>query len=131
MGRRLAGLLRAGDCVGLIGQLGAGKTALIRGIAAGLGLDDTRLVSSPTFVLVQEYPCRIPVYHIDLFRMPTPADDELLDLGLGEMLADGVVLIEWADRVENALPQPHWQIRIEITGPRVRRFLLRRIGPTS
>jgi tRNA threonylcarbamoyladenosine biosynthesis protein TsaE len=122
-GREFAKRLRAGDCVALIGELGAGKTALIRGIALGLGLDDQRLVSSPTFVLVQEYPARMTVYHIDLYRMRQPGI-ELADLGLDEMLADGVVLIEWADRALEALPARRWEIRIETTGAAARRFLV-------
>ncbi len=96
-GRRFAERLKVGDCVALIGQLGAGKTALARGIAMGLGLSDERIVSSPTFVLVQEYPTRPKLFHIDLYRLSQP-EIELADLGLDEMLAEGIVLIEWADR---------------------------------
>ena len=128
-GRRFARRLNRGDCVALIGELGTGKTALVRGVAAGLGLDDERLVSSPTFVLVQEYPAREPVYHMDLYRLATP-EAELADLGLDEMLADGVVLIEWADRAGDALPRPRWQIELEITGPRARRFRVARVQRT-
>ncbi len=125
-GRRFAKRLERGDCVGLVGPLGAGKTALIRGIAEGLGVTDPRLVSSPTYVLVQEYPADVPVYHLDLYRLTDP-DAELADLGLDEMLADGVVLIEWADRADASLPRPRWQVDIEITGARARRFHLTRI----
>ena len=127
LGRKLAQRFDVGHCVGLCGQLGAGKTALVRGIAAGLGLDDVRLVSSPTFVLVQEYPCRVPVYHVDLYRM-VQVDAELADLGLEEMLADGIVLIEWADRAADVLPPDRWRIDLEITGPRARRFIVRCCG---
>ena len=124
LGRTLARRLDVGDCVALIGGLGAGKTALVRGMAVGMGLAEERLVSSPTYVLVHEYPCRLPVYHLDLYRMVDP-DAELFDLGLDEMLAAGVVLIEWADRVENALPRDHTEIRIEIPSPTHRQFTLR------
>ena len=126
LGRRIAGRLGAGDCVALVGPLGAGKTALARGIAVGLGLADERFVSSPTYVLVQEYPARVPVYHLDLYRMVAPTA-ELADLGMAEMLADGVVLIEWADRAGESLPRPRWEIAIEIAGARTRRFTLRRV----
>ena len=125
LGRRLAGRLGVGDCVGLVGPLGAGKTALVRGLAVGLGLADERFVSSPTYVLVQEYPARVPVYHLDLYRLSDPAA-ELADLAIEEMLADGVVLVEWADRAAAALPKPRWEVAIEITGARSRRFALRR-----
>jgi len=126
LGRRLAGRLAPGDCVALVGPLGAGKTVLVRGIAVGLGLADERLVASPTFVLVREYAARAAVYHLDLYRL-SHAADELAELGLDEMLADGVVLIEWADRAGGALPCPRWEIDVEITGERSRRFSLRRI----
>jgi len=126
LGRKIAQRLHAGDCLALIGDLGAGKTALIRGIAAGLGLADERMVSSPTFVLVQEYPATVPIYHIDLYRL-ADARGELAGLGVHEMLTGGVVLIEWADRAGEALPRPRWQIQITHTGPRSRRFVLERI----
>jgi tRNA threonylcarbamoyladenosine biosynthesis protein TsaE len=126
LGRRLASRLHAGDCVALIGDLGAGKTALVRGIACGLGLADDRMVSSPTYVLVQEYPATVPVYHLDLYRMTSP-ETEIGQLGLEEMLADGVVLVEWAERAEAALPRPRWLISIDVTSMRGRRFTLRRV----
>ncbi len=126
LGKRLAARLGAGDCVAMTGGLGAGKTALVRGIAAGLGLADLRMVSSPTYVLVQEYPATVTVYHLDLYRMVSP-EAELEELALEEMLADGVVLIEWAERAENALVRPRWQIDITITSQRGRRFTVRRV----
>jgi len=126
LGRELAARFQVGDCVAMTGDLGAGKTALVRGIAAGLGLTDERMVSSPTYVLVQEYPASVPVYHLDLYRMTSP-EAELGELGLEEMLADGVVLIEWADRASAALPKPRWELRIEITSARGRRFTLTRV----
>ena len=98
LGERLADRLGAGGCVGLIGPLGAGKTVLARGIARGLGVADERLVTSPTYVLVQEYPGRVPVFHVDLYRLPTP-DAELAELGLEEMLEEGVTLIERNGRI--------------------------------
>ena len=126
-GRSFAERLGIGDCVAMVGGLGAGKTALVRGIAEGLGLDDTRLVSSPTYVLVQEYLARIPIFHLDLYRMGDP-HAELADLGLQEMLEEGVALIEWADRATNALPRNRWEITIEITAESSRKFTFTRIG---
>jgi len=126
LGRKFARRLNAGDCVAVAGQLGAGKTVLIRGIATGLGLGDEKLVASPTFVLVREYQGRLPIYHVDLYRTANgPA--ELADLGLDEMLADGVALIEWADRAAGALPPRRWEITITITGANRRRFAIQRV----
>ncbi|MFA6133348.1 MAG: tRNA (adenosine(37)-N6)-threonylcarbamoyltransferase complex ATPase subunit type 1 TsaE [Phycisphaerae bacterium] len=126
LGRTLAGRFARGDCIALVGQLGAGKTVLVRGIAAGLGLADEHLVSSPTFVLVQEYPATVPLYHIDLYRLGDAAA-ELGGLGIDEMLTEGVVLIEWADRAGSRLPRPHWRIEIAIAGRRSRRLTVGRI----
>ena len=126
LGRRLAERLGRGDLVALVGELGAGKTVLVRGLARGLGVGDERAVSSPTYVLVQEYAGRLPVFHIDLYRM-VDAAGEVAQLGLEEMLEAGVVLVEWADRAEDALPRPHWRLSIEHTGPRRRRFTLERV----
>src|SRR5947209_17822781 len=97
-GRRLAALLFPNAVVSLIGPLGAGKTHLVRAVAEGLGIRDTRLVSSPTFVLIQEYPARLPIYHFDAYRLPSSA--EFAELGVNEYFeGDGVCLVEWADRV--------------------------------
>src|SRR5919206_909490 len=102
LGRRLGGLLFPGAVVALVGPLGAGKTHLVRAVAEGLGADG-RLVSSPTFVLIQEYRGRLPVYHFDAYRLR--GEEEFLDLGaLDYFEGDGVCLIEWADRVAGCLP---------------------------
>jgi tRNA threonylcarbamoyladenosine biosynthesis protein TsaE len=96
-GRELARTLASGSIVLLSGDLGAGKTAFVRGVAEGLGIDPAE-VTSPTFTLVQEYGSgRLPLYHVDLYRL-RPA--EVDDLGLDEMtLAGGVTAIEWPDRL--------------------------------
>jgi len=127
VGRRLAGQLRRGDCVALTGQLGAGKTILVKGLAAGLGVADETIVASPTFVLVREYPGRLPIYHVDLYRLPSDEAD-LSSLGIDEMLTDGVVIVEWADKAGASLPRRRWQVEIAITGPRSRLISVRRIG---
>jgi len=128
LGKRLAKQFDRGQCIALVGPLGAGKTVLVRGLAIGWGIEDARVVSSPTFVLVHEYSACKPIYHIDLYRLADAAV-ELADLGLAEMIADGVVVIEWADRAGNVLPKPRWQVGITITGQRSRRFELSRINP--
>src|SRR5262245_14918163 len=97
-GRQLAEVLFPGAVVALIGPLGAGKTHLVRAVAEGLGLKDARAVSSPTFVLIQEYAARLPVYHFDAYRLRSAA--EFFDLGAHEYFEGrGVCFVEWADRV--------------------------------
>ncbi|MBN1942752.1 MAG: tRNA (adenosine(37)-N6)-threonylcarbamoyltransferase complex ATPase subunit type 1 TsaE [Phycisphaerae bacterium] len=124
LGRKMAGELRRGDCLALVGCLGAGKTVFVRGLAEGLGCD-AGLVSSPTYVLVQEYPTRdgLSLFHIDVYRLSEP-EAELADLGLEEMLEAGVVVIEWADRVQRALPRAYLRLSIDIDGEASRRFTL-------
>ncbi len=127
LGRNLAVGLGAGSCITLVGDLGAGKTALVRGLADGLGAD-VQMVSSPTYVLVQEYPARdTTLFHLDLYRM-ADAEAELEELGMEEMLAGGVVVIEWADRACDALPLGRTEIVIDITGENTRRFTARTIA---
>jgi tRNA threonylcarbamoyladenosine biosynthesis protein TsaE len=100
VGREIAQTLRAGDVVLLYGDLGAGKTAFVKGLAEGLGVRREE-VSSPTFTLVQEYRGgRLTLFHVDLYRLDDPR--EIVDLGLDEIAADGVLAIEWADK----LPAP-------------------------
>ena len=107
-GRRLGALLQPGDVVALDGPLGAGKTQLVRGLAAGLGLDPGE-VSSPTFVMMQEYepdesaaPGTCPLFHLDAYRIGGP--DDLASLGFdAELRATGVSVVEWAARIDDAL----------------------------
>ncbi|HZK18528.1 MAG TPA: tRNA (adenosine(37)-N6)-threonylcarbamoyltransferase complex ATPase subunit type 1 TsaE [Clostridia bacterium] len=113
LGERLAGLLMPGDLVCLIGELGAGKTHFAKGVAVGLGVEDT--VTSPTFTLIKEYEGRIPFYHMDAYRLESA--EELEDLGYDEYLyGEGVTLIEWADRIKEALPGDRLDIVIETVG---------------
>src|SRR5215510_10985368 len=117
--RRMAASLSAGDVVLLSGDLGAGKTAFVRGLAQGLGVDENE-VSSPTFTLVHEYRGgRLTLYHVDLYRLDRAATD---DLGLDEMgVADGVLAIEWPDRLTHQLPKSQ-MIAIEIVDDTMRRI---------
>ena len=120
LGRRLGEQLGPGAVVGLVGTLGAGKTHLTRAIAEGLGVPDGRVVTSPTFVLIQEYEGRLPVYHFDVYRLADAS--AFLDLGAAEYLeGKGVCLIEWADRVRDWLPEETLWIELDITGPDSRR----------
>jgi tRNA threonylcarbamoyladenosine biosynthesis protein TsaE len=130
LGRRLAALLEPGTVIALVGQLGAGKTQLVRAVAEGLGVADGQAVCSPTFVLIQEYDARLPVYHFDTYRLKNA--EEFFDLGAGEYFAgDGVCLVEWGDRVERYLPADHLRIAIAVTGPTARRFTVAGTGERS
>jgi tRNA threonylcarbamoyladenosine biosynthesis protein TsaE len=109
-GAQLAEALEPGTVVALVGHLGAGKTRLVQAVATAAGVDP-REVNSPTFVLVQEYSGRWPIYHFDTYRLPDSA--AFLNLGAEEYLqGDGVCFIEWADRVADALTE---DLRIELT----------------
>ena len=123
-GERLAQSLGAGDVVLLYGDLGAGKTAFVRGLAKGLGVDPAE-VSSPTFTLVQEYAGSLTLYHVDLYRLEAREVD---DLGLEELvLGDGVVAIEWAERWHGR-PDDAIEVTIEDVGDEKR---LVRVESTS
>jgi tRNA threonylcarbamoyladenosine biosynthesis protein TsaE len=112
LGRALGAQLRPGDVVALTGELGAGKTVLARGIAAGAEAGGH--VASPTFTLVREYRGRIPVFHADLYRLEAP--DQLGDLGLEELLdGEGIVVIEWAEKARALLPAEYLEVEIRFT----------------
>ena len=117
-GERVGSTLHAGDVVLLFGDLGAGKTAFVRGLARGLGADPED-VSSPTFTLVQEYHGRLALFHVDLYRLE---EREVDDLGLEELvLADGVVAIEWAERWRDR-PDDVIEVSLEDIGDEKRRI---------
>lgn len=127
LGRRLGELLVPGAVVALVGQLGAGKTHLTRGIAEGLGVRNPLAVNSPTFVLIQEYAGPVPVYHFDTYRLSGPR--EFAELGVEEYFTgDGVCIVEWADKVTEVLPKDHLRIEIEHTSETGRLFTLTAFG---
>ena len=126
-GRRLAELLFPGAVLALVGPLGAGKTHLVRAVALGLGISDSRVVSSPTFVLIQEYEGRLPIYHFDAYRLR--AEAQFFDLGVHEYFeGKGVSLVEWADRVEACLPDEYLRITMLPVGATKRRIVVQRRG---
>lgn len=101
-GKRLGSFLKKGDILCLNGDLGAGKTTLTKSIGLGLGVDE--YITSPTFALINEYDGRLKVYHFDVYRLENI--DELDDLGFDEyFFGDGVCIIEWAEKIENMLPE--------------------------
>lgn len=121
LGRSLGGYLLAGGFVALTGDLGSGKTVLVQGIAEGLGCVGG--VSSPSFVIVNEYRGRVPIYHVDLYRVTDPRS--LHDLGYREFFyGDGVALVEWADRVPDLLPADRLDVWLEFAGAEERQITL-------
>ena len=120
LGRQVAPTLTSGTFVLLHGDLGAGKTAFVRGIASGLGANPED-VSSPTFVLIQHYKGRMPLVHVDLYRLESGAAVD--DLGLEEMASGAVVAIEWAERLPRAL-EGSVLVRIEDLGSDRRRITI-------
>jgi tRNA threonylcarbamoyladenosine biosynthesis protein TsaE len=125
-GEALGRTLGAGDVVALYGELGAGKTCFVQGLVRGL--DVTGHATSPTFVLVNEYRGRRPVYHVDAYRTTTLT--ELVDLGLLDLLGgDGVTLVEWADKAEPLLPERTVRVRIDGVGDEPRVITITRPDP--
>ena len=127
IGRTLGQHARPGHVFLLSGPLGAGKTCLAQGVLWGLGADE--LARSPTFVLVSQYDARLPMYHIDLYRLDS--SQEMLDLGLDEYLyGEGVSVVEWADKAPGLFPDEHLSIRIETLGESERRFTMSANAPS-
>ena len=109
--------------IGLCGDLGSGKTAFVQGLAEGLDVPIGYYITSPTFTLVNEYPGRLPLFHIDLYRLEGMSDLE--DIGLDEILYDqAVIAIEWADRMWAGLPDDHVNIKFEIIEDHTREISL-------
>lgn len=118
-GRALGSILARGDVIALTGELGAGKTYLAKGLALGLGAKDAKEVTSPSFTIVNEYSGRIPIFHLDFFRLDKHFEVE--DLGYEEYFyGPGVSIIEWAEKFPRILPEEHLEIKINILGKRER-----------
>jgi tRNA threonylcarbamoyladenosine biosynthesis protein TsaE len=118
----LAVAAKAGDLICLWGELGAGKTQFAKGFGAGLGV--TATINSPSFVLMAEYAGRLPLFHIDLYRLET-AEDAIAGGLIDERQASGVTLVEWPDRLGPALPDQRLDVRIDGTGEEPRTIVLR------
>lgn len=129
LGRRLGEKLAPGHVVALVGPLGAGKTWFVKGVAQGAGVEDARDVTSPTFVLVNEYDARCRLYHLDTYRLST--SEELWALGFEEMCETGAVLVEWAEKMLDIFPNDTLRVDIEPTGETARTFSFCAVGPRS
>ncbi len=114
-GASLAQILVPGDFIALIGDLGAGKTQFARGVAAGLRVDLSIPITSPTYTLLNIYQGRLPLYHFDLYRLQ--GDQDVVDLGFAEYFyGEGVCLVEWAERLAGELPEEHLSISFSHSG---------------
>jgi tRNA threonylcarbamoyladenosine biosynthesis protein TsaE len=125
LGLDLAGLMKRGDVVALYGELGAGKTCLVRGLAEGLGLE-SEMVSSPSFSLINEYPGPVPLFHVDCYRLHL--EEEIEELGLEEYFdRPGITVIEWAERI-NRLPDERLEISFALLSESRRKIRIKAFG---
>ena len=128
IGRRIGERLQAGSVIALIGELGCGKTLLTRGICAGLDVP-LRQVNSPTFILVNEYKGRLPVFHLDVYKLSTESDG--VELGIIDYLsraASGVMIIEWAEKMLTLLPDELLKVNFSVLSDRKRRIVFEATG---
>ncbi|MCX5750578.1 MAG: tRNA (adenosine(37)-N6)-threonylcarbamoyltransferase complex ATPase subunit type 1 TsaE [Candidatus Saganbacteria bacterium] len=120
-GKKLAAKLQEGTVIALTGQLGAGKTTLIQGIAQGLGIKDP--VTSPTFILINEYPSNPPLIHLDLYRLDS--ETQIEDLGIEDYFEKpAIMVIEWAEKLGTLLPSNAIKIELEVLGDNKRRIAI-------
>ena len=126
LGGKIGKLLKQGDVVALIGNLGAGKTVIANGLSRGIGVKES-YITSPTYTIINQYDGRIPVYHIDLYRLND--SKELYNLGWDEYIyGNGTCIIEWADKAGEMLPEEYLMVNIEVTGKDKRKITLQAKG---
>ena len=127
LSQKLGRLLNQPLIIALRGDLGSGKTAFVQGLAKGLEVPDKYYITSPTFTLINEYPGRLPLMHVDLYRLDNVADLE--DIGLDERLYDkAVIAVEWADKLSDSLPARHLSVNMDITDDNSRTLILDATG---
>jgi len=121
LGETIGAAVTAGTILALYGELGSGKTSFVQGLGQGLGVPDDYYITSPSYTLINEYPGRFLLFHIDLYRITNSIDIE--DIGLYEILEDNeVVAIEWADRMEKDLPPNHVRMQFKIIDDKTRKI---------
>jgi len=128
LGKRVGKKLGPGSFLALVGELGCGKTLFTRGLCDGLGVP-ARQVNSPTFILVNEYTGRLPVFHMDLYRMWDMAEG--FEIGMLDYLVragSGVMVVEWAEKIPHLLPDSYLEVRFEVLSVRERRIALSGVG---
>ena len=123
LGQKIGTLIKHPLVIALAGDLGSGKTALVQGLASGLEVPSEYYITSPTFTLINEYPGRYPLVHVDLYRLENINDFE--DIGLDDLMYDqAVIAIEWADKLSDGLPAKHLAITMEIIDTDCRKLSL-------
>ncbi len=119
IGRKIGKELKCGDVVCLYGELGSGKTTLVKGIASVIGIDE-RDITSPSFTIISEHKGKVPLYHIDLYRV---SHDRIAELGLEEYIGrDGISVLEWAERADREIPDESIKVRLVYTGDNARKI---------
>jgi tRNA threonylcarbamoyladenosine biosynthesis protein TsaE len=127
LGQRLGSQLFPGAVIALVGPMGVGKTHFTKAVAAGLDVRNPSAVNSPTYVLIQEYPARLPIYHFDAYRLKDW--HEFADLGASEYFAsEGVCIVEWADKVREAMPTDYLQLEMNRIDEHRREWVARAFG---
>ena len=127
IGRKIGELIKSATIIALTGDLGAGKTVFVQGLAKGISVPDGYYITSPSYTLINEYPGRIPLCHVDLYRIGDK--DDIEDIGLWDILnGDNVVAIEWADRMKDNLPFEHVAIDFEFNDTDSRKLTLTSYG---
>jgi tRNA threonylcarbamoyladenosine biosynthesis protein TsaE len=130
LAERLGRLLQPGDVIALVGELGSGKTLFSQGLARGLEVPESFYITSPTFAIINEYPGRIPFYHLDLYRVDSAA--EFSELGLEEILyGQGAVAIEWAERLGENLPGERLEVHLAFSGETSRSLIFHAFGANA
>ena len=124
---RLAGALAEGDLIALVGELGAGKTMFVKGLAAGLGVKDPLYVNSPSFVILKEYRGKKDLYHFDVYRLDPKDFCETLDYEK-YFYGKGITVVEWADKIKDILPEEYLEISIDHNDHTERKFSFRAVG---
>ena len=123
LGQKIGTSISAGTVICLTGDLGSGKTSFVQGLATGLGVPDDYYITSPTYVLINEYPGRYPLFHVDLYRIENPVDFQ--DIGLYEILhGNGVVAVEWADKLSKDLQCEYLSVHFEILNDESRKLII-------
>ncbi len=129
LGRFLGETARPGDVITLSGSLGAGKTTLTQAIGQGLAVPESCYITSPTYSLLHEYPGRLPLYHMDLYRLEDAGEME--ELGFGEYIhGSGLSVIEWPDRLGSLMPDERLELTLSFSSPSARLCALKAFGPT-